>query len=460
MLKNFFKSKIHLFFLLFFVLIVRIVFLALFHDQVFLGPSTLYDQSYVAINILDGQGIKTFESPPQSVDPLEPSKLINPENYVLKSPNLIPYVKDVTGYAFFLALLWLFSGIKLWIFAQILQILFDVVVALGLYCLTKKHLGKKAAFFSLIAFSLLLFEARASVVPYKDIFNLYAMLGIALLGSFLFFQNKNRTIWFLSICFITGLGYYFMPSIILYPFFLIVFLVLLRRIPWKTAIVFCLLGAVVVGLMIFPYSSFVKAHKENPQVSQPYFWYRFWLGTKIDAFYSTQEERFENYFKEKIKATGLTVEEICRQEFLNYIKRHPVKYALNTGKKLLFGMFLVYANAGDCTMEKSWSTFRTENPGAGFTKYALTYPFRILGMILGTLSISLLFPLSLVAVIILIREKKKMTALFFLHIPFYFLLLHMFFHYEARYLLGTLPGYLPLVGFLLSRVHLFGKKKR
>lgn len=62
--------------------------MGLFHDQVFLGPSTLFDQSYVAINILDGQGIKTFESPPQSVDPLRPSKLIDPEHYVLVSPLL------------------------------------------------------------------------------------------------------------------------------------------------------------------------------------------------------------------------------------------------------------------------------------------------------------------------------------------------------------------------------------
>ncbi|MFC2167183.1 hypothetical protein ACFLQZ_04385 [Acidobacteriota bacterium] len=103
-------------------------------------------------------------------------------------------------------------------------------------------------------------------------------------------------------------------------------------------------------------------------------------------------------------------------------------------------------------MEKSWSTFRSNNPEAGFMDYARAYPLRILGMVLGTLSISLLFPLALTAAIILIREKKWEMALFFLHIPFYFLLLHMFFHYEARYLLGTLPGYLPLIGYLMSRL--------
>lgn len=459
--KNPLSSKAPLFFLLFFVLIVRVIFLGLFHDQVFLGPSTLFDQSYVAMNILDGQGIKTFESPPQSVDPLRPSNLIDPEHYILVSPLLIPYVKDVTGYAFFLAFLWLLSGIKLWIFAQVAQILFDVVVALGLYLLTKKYFEQKSAFLCVFVFSILFFEIRASIVPYKDIFNLYIMLAITLLGSLIFFQKRKKIIWFLCICFLTGLGYHFMPSIVLYPFFLVVFLMILRRIPWKVGVSFLLIAAVVVGLLVYPHNSFVQKHKDNLQIPKPYFWYRFWLGTKIDAFYSTQEERFKDYFDEKIATTGLTIEAICKQEFLDHVKRHPVKYVLNTGKKLLFGMFLVYANAGDCTMEKSWSTFRSNNPQAGFMDYARTYPMRILGMILGTLSISLLFPLALVAVVLLVREKKWKTALFFFHIPCYYLLLHMFFHYEARYLLGTLPGYLPLVGYLLSKFRFpFSNKKK
>ncbi|MFC2167182.1 glycosyltransferase family 39 protein [Acidobacteriota bacterium] len=315
MSKNSRNSKSTLLFLLFFVLIVRVVFLGLFHDQVFLGPSTLFDQSYVAINILDGQGIKTFASPPQSVNPSETSQLIDPENYVLVSSLLVPYVKDVTGYALFLAFLWLLSGAKLWIFAQIVQILFDVVVALGLFYLAKKYFGKRAAYFSVFVFSILFFEARASVVPYKDIFNLYIMLAITLLGSLIFFQKRKKIICFLGICFLTGLGYYFMPSIVLYPFFLIVFLVILKRIPWKVGVTFLLLAGIVVGLLVFPNSTYVRSYKDNPQIAKPYFWYRFWLGTKIDAFYSTQEERFQEYFAEKIEATGLSIEAICKQEF-------------------------------------------------------------------------------------------------------------------------------------------------
>ena len=447
-------SGTKLFVWLFIVLIVRIIFLGLFQKQVFQGPSTLYDQSYVAINILEGHGLKTFISPPQGTDPLQPSKRIDPEHYPPAPEVLIPYTKDVTGYAFFLAFLWLFSGAKLWIYAQIVQILLDVVVALGLFVLTKKHLGFKAAILSVFVFSILFFEARASVVPYKDIFNLYVMLAIALLGSRIYFQEGKKVLWFACICILTGLGYHFMPSIALYPVFFIVFLLILKRISLKAGLSFILIAAVVVGLSVYPYRAYVQKHKDNPQVAQPYFWYRFWLGTKIEAFYSTQEERFEDYFKDKTVPTGLTLEEICKLEFFDYVKRHPFKYALQTGKKLLFGMFLVYANAGDCTEEKSWSTFRSQNPQAGFTDYARTYPLRIFGMVVGTLSISLLFPLSLAAAFLLVREKKWIIALFFLHIPAYFLLLHMFFHYEARYLLGTLPGYLPLAGYLLSRLSL------
>jgi hypothetical protein len=35
----------------------------------------------------------------------------------------------------------------------------------------------------------------------------------------------------------------------------------------------------------------------------------------------------------------------------------------------------------------------------------------------------------------------------------------MFFHYEARYLTGTLVGYLPLTGYTLSRIRLQRKSR-
>ena len=452
------NPKAPLIVLLFFVLIIRMLYLAVFHHQVFLGPSTLFEQAFVATNILDGNGLKSYQDPPRVVEPDEPSRLIDPEDYILTSPELVPYIKDVTGYALFLVVLWLVSGIKLWIFAQGVQILFELLAALGLYFLTKTAFGQKAALLCVFVFSILFFEARASVVPYKDIFNLYFMLIITLFASRIFFQKEKTAAWFLLICFFTGLGFYFMPSMVLYPVFLTAVMILLKRIHWKIGVSFLLISVVVVSLMIFPHLSHVRSHKDNPWVSKPLFWYRFWLGTKIDVFYSTQEERFEEYFKEKIETTGLTLEDICKQEFLTQVKNDPLKYVLNTGKKLFFGMFLVYANAGDCTYAKSWSHYRSTHPQASFKDYARTQPLRILGMILGTLSISLLFPLSLVSVFILIREKKRALALFFFHIPCYFLLLHMFFHYEARYLLGTLPGYLPLLGYLLTKCRLSRKK--
>jgi len=452
------KPKTALIALLFFVLIVRLLYLMAFHHQVFLGPSTLFEQAFVATNILEGNGLKTYQSPPPVVESEEPSQLIDPEDYIITSTALVPYIKDVTGYAFFLSFLWLIAGIKLWIFAQGAQVLFDLLASLGLYFLTKTAFGQKAALLCVFVFSILFFEARASVVPYKDIFNLYFMLINTLLAGQIFFQKGKPIVWFTVICLVTGLGFYFMPSLVLYPLFLTGILIVIKRISWKVGLSFLLMAVVMVGLVVFPHFNHVRSYQDNPQIPEPLFWYRFWLGTKVEVFYSTQEERFEDYFKEKIDSTGLTLEEICKQEFLDYVRNNPLKYVLNTGKKLLFGMFLVYANAGDCTSAKSWSQYHSTQPQASFTDYARSHPLRILGMILGTLSISLLFPLSSAAVIILIRERKGNLALFFFHIPCYFLLLHMFFHYEARYLLGTLPGYVPLVGYLMTKFRLFGRK--
>lgn len=444
--------------LIFLVLAVRLIFLAFFHHQIFLGPSTQFDQAFVALNIHDGEWLKTYKNPPQVVEPSDPSRLIDPENYLISSLELVPYIKEVTGYALFLAFVWKISGAKLWIYAQLAQIIFDVLVAFGLFVLTRKFFGPRPAFFAVLGFGFLFFEARVNVVPYKDIFILYFVLIITFFSSFIFFQKRKALLWFFLICLFTGLGFYFMPSLVLYPFFFIAILLIFKRINLKAGVAYALMGLIVIGLLGMPYWKYVGSHRSNPEIQQPLFWYRFWLGTKIQVFYSTQEERFEDYFKEKIEENGLSLEEICKEEFLEFIKTHPVKYTLNTLKKLSFGTLLVYANAGDCTYDKSWSNYHNLHPQASFMDYARNYPLRILGMILGTLSASVLFPLSFVALIILIREKRWVPAIFFFHIPCYFILLHMFFHYEARYLLGTLPGYLPLIGFLFSKFRMPKRK--
>jgi hypothetical protein len=440
--------------LIFLALTVRLLFLAFFHHQVYSGPSTQFEQAFVALNILEGHGPKTFKEPPPVVDPSNPTRILDPEHYVVPSPELLPYVKEVTGYSFFLAFLWLITGTKLWIFAQLAQILLDVLAGWGLYFLAKKFFGQKAAYFALLVFAFLFFEARTNVVPYKDIFLFYFMLLIAIFSGPIFLQRRKSFFWFFLVCLFTGLGFYFMTTILLYPIFLTAVLLGLKRIQFRVAASFFLIAVVVVGALIFPYANYVRNHRNDPGVAQPLFWYRFWLGTKVQAFYSTQEERFEDYFKERMKASGLTLEELCKQEFFDYVRTHPFQYAAQTLKKLCYGTFLVYANAGDCTYPNSWSYFKSLHPGARFLDYARNFPLRILGMALGTITISILFPLSLIAVFLLGREKRGAEAFFFFQIPLYFILLHMFFHYEARYLMGTLPGYLPLVGYLLSKIKL------
>jgi hypothetical protein len=177
-----------------------------------------------------------------------------------------------------------------------------------------------------------------------------------------------------------------------------------------------------------------------------------WLGNQVSKFYSTEEERFQEYFSDRMQATGKTIEDISKEEFLASVSAHPVRYALHTVNKLLYGTFLVYGNAGDATYPRSWSYFKMQHPEAGFAAYVRAYPLRIVGMGLGTLSASILFPTALVALYLLSREQKTAVGLFFLTVPLYFVLILMFFHYEARYLTGTLVGYLPLAGYALSKI--------
>jgi hypothetical protein len=440
------------------VLAVRLAYLVFFHDRVFSGPSTQYEQAFVALGLLEGRGVTVFREPPAVVDPADPDRFIEPEEYQIRNPERIAYIKEVPGYGFLLAGLWKIAGSKTWLAAQLFQLLMEVLAAWGIFILTRRTFGGRAAFWAVLAFAFLFFEARASVIPYKDIILLYVMLGAAFLALRIFEGRGRPAVPFLLLCALAGLGYYFMPNILLYPLFLVFALLVLRKITIGRAAAWALLAAAVVGAIVYPYQAHVRAHKDEPGVTAPLFWYRFWLGSQVRAFYSTEEERFQDFLREKTTGTGRSLEEVCREEFLSAVKANPLGYAAGTVKKLLYGTFLVYGNGGDAAYSTSWSKFKSENPGGGFAAYARKRPGRIAGMILGTASASILFPLAMIALWLSVTAGKTRSVFFFLHIPLYFILLHMFFHYEARYLVGTLPGYLPLAGWVLAEA--VGKWKR
>jgi hypothetical protein len=280
------------------------------------------------------------------------------------------------------------------------------------------------------------------------------MLVITICASRIFLEEDWPPLWFSLVCVGTGIGYYFMPTIALYPVFLTLMLWLLKRIRFSMAVTFLLIAFTIVGLMVWPHQSYVRAHRHDPEITPSLFWYNLWLGNQASRFYSTEEERFQEYFRERMQATGKNIDDIAKEEFLAYVNAHSFPYALHSMKKLLRGTFLVYGNAGDATYPRSWSYFKTQNPQEGFSTYARTYPLRIIGMGLGTLSASILFPTALVALFLLRREHRIAVGLFFFTVPVYFILVLMFFHYEARYLTGTLVGYLPLAGYALNRVRL------
>jgi hypothetical protein len=440
--------------LLVLVLAVRLGFLALFHHQIFSGPSTQFEQAFVALNLADGKGIKIFRDFPPILEASDPTRIIDPERYEIRSPEVQPYIREVPGYAFFLAGVWKIFGSKLWIYAQITQIIFEVLAAWGLYVLSKKFFGQRAGLLTVLVFAFVLYEARVSIIPYKDIFLLYLMLVITLCASRIFLEEDWPPLWFSLVCVGAGIGYYFTPIIALYPVFLTLTLWLLKRIRFAMAVTFLVIASTIVGLMVWPHQSYVRAHQNDPEITPSLFWYNLWLGNQASRFYSTEEERFQEYFRDRMQATGQNIDDIAKEEFLAYVNAHPLPYALHTAKKLLRGTFLVYGNAGDATYPRSWSYFKTQNPQTSFSTYARTYPLRIIGMGLGTLSASILFPTALVALFLLRREHKTAVGLFFFTVPVYFLLILMFFHYEARYLTGTLVGYLPLAGYTLSTIPL------
>src|SRR5882724_8768083 len=100
--------------LLVLVLAVRLGFLGLFHHQIFSGPSTQFEQAFVAVNLVDGKGIKIFQEFPPTLDASDPTRLIDPERYETRSPELQPYIREGPSCALFLTGILNIFGAKLY----------------------------------------------------------------------------------------------------------------------------------------------------------------------------------------------------------------------------------------------------------------------------------------------------------------------------------------------------------
>ncbi|MBN1939758.1 MAG: glycosyltransferase family 39 protein, partial [Candidatus Aminicenantes bacterium] len=227
------------------VLAVRLTYLGVFRDRVFSGPSTQYEQAFVAMGLLEGKGVTVFREPPAVVDAADPDRFIDPERYVIQNPERMAYIKEVPGYGFFLAGLWKITGTKTWLAAQVFQLLMDILAALGIYLLARGAFGRKAAAAAVLLFAFLFFEARAAVIPYKDIILLYVMLGAAGLALRIFEGRGRPVVSFMLLSALSGLGYYFMPNILLYPLFLVLALLILKKIKFGKAAVWALLAVLV-----------------------------------------------------------------------------------------------------------------------------------------------------------------------------------------------------------------------
>jgi hypothetical protein len=273
------------------------------------------------------------------------------------------------------------------------------------------------------------------------------MLVITLWASQIFLQEDWPPLWFGLVCIGTGVGYYFMPTIALFPVFLTPMLWLLKRIRLSMAVTFLLIAFTIVGLMVWPHQSYVRAHRNDPGITPPVFWYNLWLGNQASRFYSTEEERFQEYFRDRTQATGKSSEDISKEEFLASVSAHPIPYALHTVKKLLHGNLSRSMGTQGRHISEELSHFKTQNPRKVFRHT----PERILCESLVWASARSRRPSSFnrpCRPFPAQARAQNRVGLFFT-VPVHFLLILMFFHYEARYLTGTL-GY-SLAGYALSR---------
>jgi len=432
--------------LLMLVLFVRVLVTFAFGQQSFSGPSTIYEQAYVAIGLQDGKGLTTYAHPPVTASIDQPDTLVSPATFPGADAERVAYTKEVPGYAGLLATLWTLTGSRSWLLPIGLQVLLEVLAGLGLYLIARAFFGTRAASTTLLLFAFMAHEARVSVVPYKDIFAFYFMVAFGLVSAQLWFAERLKAGHVIAVGALTGAAYYFMPNMILYPVALFVALGLARRITLAPRLLGLAASLAIAATIVMPHRAYVHAHVDDPKVAQPLFWYRLWLATKVESFTSTGEERFPEILAMQDRNTPPTVEDVTKRMFMDTVRERPWWYAMHTLKKLSYGTLTVYANAGDARPNASLGRYKAEHPGAGVGAFLKDNPGRAAGMLVGTAIASALFPLAVIGLLVLRKRGLAAEALFFLHFPLYLVLFHMPFHYEARYLLGVLVGYLPILG--------------
>jgi len=366
---------------------------------------------------------------------------------------LMPFIQQLPGYPFLLAITYKIFGQSNDIFLQIIQVIFSSLSIFLIFGIAKRFFSNNIALLSSFLWAIWLPEARISVAALYDSWIIFA----ALLASYLFFRGvfERRINFFVYSSLIIGFGCYIGSQLMLLPIFFGLTLWIYKK-DWRMALKKTFLMFFIVFIILLPWGIRNYSAFNRFIFTRTVLWQGVWEGfgefkNPFGAVLSdqiTHDQVLQDY--PGIDYVSLQYQDVLRQKTIQALISNPGWYLSILPQRFFFMVFgprdIGFTSFG---LDKKFSrqNFLETYQGLGNIEYGkwlfrnnfLEFFLRIISFVLLQLFFVLV---ALLGIWFSKQQWRKNLLLFSPTLYFYLALLPI--HWEARYLV---PGEFPMLIF-------------
>jgi hypothetical protein len=350
-----------------------------------------------------------------------------------------PFIREVTGPGLVLAGVWAIAPSERFIYGQLLQIAIDLAMVLVVYRIAMLLFARRrAALIAAALYALCPPIARQTTIADPDIWGLYFTLTTLLL-YLQAWRSPRRGRWLIACGVAAGLGAYFRPNVLLLP---LVFAIVLIGLPWRKRLRDAVAALAVAAVLLVPWTirNWVIFHRIIPT--------RVGLGTalweglgEVHNNFGAVDNDLTTYYEVNRTHPNLgfitpAYDEYLERRALHAIVREPLFYIKLVARRIALSTVALYESAWMYHGGESPVRYR-KNTGKGLFSYIVSRPLELL----ESLFEAGVFLLAMLALACTWRGYRRQHLLL-IAVALSSLLPYWLLHFEARYVLPTLPLYL------------------
>jgi 4-amino-4-deoxy-L-arabinose transferase-like glycosyltransferase len=367
-------------------------------------------------------------------------------------PHWHPFLAELPGPGLVLAAVWGLTGSERLIYGKVVQVAIDLAVLLLLYRVVLLLFARRSAALIAAALYAVCFPiARQTALVDPDIWAIY--FTIAILALYLeAMRSPHRRRWLVACGLAVGVGALFRANVVLLPVVLGVACTgwpAGRPLPWPAG-ARPLRGALgilaVAALVLVPWTirNYVEMHRFIPIRTGSGITLWEGLGEVHNNFGAVDNDlaaiALVHRFRPGLVPLSPAFDEYLQQRALRAIVRHPFFYVKLVGRRMLLSTVALYESAWMYRTGESPLRYRART-GKGLLSYAVNRPLELLESAYEPA----LFILGMLALLCTWRRYRRehlllIAVLLSAFLPYWLL------HFEARYVLPTLPIYLAWIG--------------